>query len=33
MPSIDIGLAIFLGLLTWGGFIYGILALLGAKGF
>ena len=33
MPSIDIGLAIALGLMTWGIFIYAILALLGAKGF
>ena len=32
-PAIGIGFAILLGLLTWGGFIYGILWLLGAKGF
>jgi len=33
VPAIGIGFAILLGLLTWGGFIYGILWLLGAKGF
>jgi len=33
IPAIGIGLAIALGLLTWGAFIYAILALLGAKGF
>ena len=33
LAIVGIMLAIILGTLMWGGFIYGILALLGAKGF